>query len=53
MVAGLAVKLVARVLWIYSFVTLAFILALCAFPGVLLVRWAYTNNTFWATSRTT
>lgn len=45
--AGLAVKLAARVLWIYSFVTLAVILAVCAFPAVLLAHWVYAHDTFW------
>ncbi len=44
---NLAVKLVARLLWIYSFVTLALILSVTAFPGVLLVRWAWIHDTFW------
>lgn len=46
-VAGLAVKLVARVLWIYSFLTLSLILAVCAFPGVLFAHWVYVHDTFW------
>ncbi len=41
------VKAVAKVLWIYSFVTLALILAVAAFPAVLLVRWAWTTDVFW------
>ncbi len=41
------VTVTARLLWIYSFVTLSLILAVCAFPGVLLANWAYSTATFW------
>lgn len=37
----LAVKVAARTLWIYSYVALALILAICAFPAVLMVSWAW------------
>ncbi len=40
----LAVKLVARTLWIYSFFTLAVVLALSAWPGVMLAHWAWTTK---------
>ncbi len=44
----LAVKIAARTLWIYSYVALALILAICAFPAVLMVAWAW-DATFHAT----
>ncbi|MGB0653654.1 MAG: acyltransferase [Thermoplasmatota archaeon] len=41
---NLAVKLVARSLWIYSFITLALVLGVAAWPGVLLAHWAWTTK---------
>ncbi len=41
---GLAVKVVARVLWIYSFATLSIVLGVAAVPGVLLARWAWSTH---------
>ncbi len=38
---NIAVKVAARTLWVYSYVALALILAICAFPAVLWVVWAW------------
>ncbi len=41
---GKAVRIVARILWVYSFVTLSLVIAAAAFPGVMLARWAWTTR---------
>ena len=44
---SLAVKLASKTLWVYSYVTLALILALSAFPAVLLGTWFWEVSSTW------
>lgn len=42
--ANIVVRGVAKVLWIYSFITLSIVLAASAYPGLLLVNWMWHTH---------
>jgi acetyltransferase-like isoleucine patch superfamily enzyme len=45
--ARLALKWVAGVLWVYSYVTLGAMMAIAALPGFLVAKWAWNVNVTW------
>lgn len=46
-IAKLTVKFLAGILWIYSYVSLGFFLAIASVPGFYLARWGWSQDVTW------